>query len=167
MTTRKIMPIRPRFVWTILAIAFVVAAPQAGAGQLAPGDFVTFILAETGSLPEPHDPDVRLGVGGSAVEQPTDVLVYTAGATTPFAGSETPGLCASGTVQTAELIDPEGKRPKRTISVITTHPNLAIPPQTRLEELQIFSKCIDSTDKVYIQYMGTLRATTGDQSGGR
>jgi hypothetical protein len=154
----------------LFAIPLMVTALQASAaGQLAPGDFVTFILPENSSLPEPHDPDVRLGVGGSAVEQPTDVLVYTAGSSSTFAGSEVPGICASGTVQTAELVDPEGKRPKRTISVITTHPNVVIPPDTRLEELQIFSKCVDGNDndKVYIQYMGTLRAMPGGSSAGR
>jgi hypothetical protein len=127
---------------------------------------VTFVIPETGTLPEPHDPDVRLGVGGSAVEQPTDVLVYQAGETSAYAGSEVPGVCASGTVQMAELVDPEGKRPNRKISVITTHPNVAIPANTRLEELQIFSKCIDASDKVYIQYMGTLRAAPGESSSG-
>lgn len=143
------------------------ASQAAGTEQLKPGDFVTFILAESGNHPEPHDPNVRLGVGGSAVEQPTDVLVYSEGKPTQFAGRENPGLCASGTVQTAELIDPEGKRPKRTITVITTHPNAAIPPQTKLEEIQIFSKCVDEKDKVYIEYMGTLRAVPGDPSGGK
>jgi hypothetical protein len=162
------MHIRPRMFWALLAIPLMVTASQiSAAGQLAPGDFVTFILLESSSLPEPHDPDVRLGVGGSAVEQPTDVLVYTAGSSSTFAGSEVPGICASGTVQTAELIDPEGKRPKRTISVITTHPNVVIPPETRLEELQIFSKCVDGNDKVYIQYMGTLRTLPGGSSAGR
>ncbi|HVH25513.1 MAG TPA: hypothetical protein VM818_02095 [Vicinamibacterales bacterium] len=162
------MPIRPRIFWVLFAIPLMVTASQpSAAGQLVPGDFVTFILLESGSLPEPHDPDVRLGVGGSAVEQPTDVLVYTAGSSSTFAGSEVPGICATGTVQTAELIDPEGKRPKRTISVITTHPNVVIPPETRLEELQIFAKCVDANDKVYIQYMGTLRALPGAASAGR
>jgi hypothetical protein len=162
------MPIRLRILFALSVVPLLAAAPAAsGAGQLAPGDFVTFILPESSSLPEPHDPDVRLGVGGSAVEQPTDVLVYTSGETTAFAGSETPGLCASGTMQTAELVDPEGKRPTRKISVITTHPNTAIPAQTRLEELQIFAKCIDASDKVYIQYMGTLRAAAGESSGAR
>jgi hypothetical protein len=161
------MQIRPRILLIFVALPLLVNAPQASsAGQLAPGDFVTFILAEAGTLPEPHDPDVRLGVGGSATEQPTDVLVYSEGTTSAFSGSEVPGLCASGVVQTAELVDPEGKRPRRSVSVITTHPNVAIPPQTRLEELQIFAKCVDANDKVYIQYMGTLRAPAGEKPSG-
>jgi hypothetical protein len=145
----------------------VADASQASTSeQLKPGDFVTFILAESGNHPEPRDPNVRLGVGGSAVEQPTDVLVYGEGKPSPYAGRQNPGLCASGTVQTAELIDPEGKRPKRTITVITTHPNAAIPPQTKLEEIQVFSKCVDAEDKVYIEYMGTLRTLPGQESSG-
>ena len=161
------MSIRPHLLGVLIAIPLLTnVSSVSGAAQLAPGDFVTFILPEGDTLPEPHDPDVRLGVGGSAVEQPTDVLVYGDGPTSVFAGSETPGICASGTVQTAALIDPEGKRPNRTISVITTHPNVPIPAQTRLEELQIFAKCVDAKDKVYIQYMGTLRAQPADQSSG-
>jgi hypothetical protein len=163
------MLIRATFFVSLLLTPVAISASQAAGDELKPGDFVTFILEESGNLPEPRDPNVRLGVGGSAVEQPTDVLVYSTGDAKPYAGRDNaPGLCASGTVQTAELIDPEGKRPKRTIAVITTHPNATIPPETRLEELQIFSKCVDAQDKVYIEYMGTLRATTGqDSSGGK
>jgi hypothetical protein len=162
------MLIRATILSALILIPVAINASQASGEQLKPGDFVTFILPESGNHPEPRDPNVRLGVGGSAVEQPTDVLVYSDGKATPFAGRDNnPGLCGSGTVQTAELIDPEGKRPKRTISVITTHPNATIPPQTRLEEIQIFSKCIDAEDKVYIEYMGTLRSIPGESSGAR
>ena len=156
------MLIQPRFFWIPVALLILLNAgrPISGSGQLKPGDFVTFMIPEAASNhPEPRDPNVRLGVGGSAVEQPTDVLVYAEGTTKAFAGRDgIPGLCASGTTQAAELIDPEGKRPRRTITIITTHPNAAIPAQTRLEELQIFSKCLDADDKVYIEYMGTFRA---------
>jgi hypothetical protein len=162
------MLIRTRIVWALLALPVVVSASQApGPVPLKPGDFVTFILADSGPNPEPRDPNVRLGVGGSAVEQPTDVLVYSQGETKASAGSENvPGMCAPGTIQTGELVDPEGKRPNRTISVITTHPNMAIPPMTRLEELQLFSKCVDATDKLFIEYIGTLRALPGEVASG-
>ena len=63
------MQIRPRILWAFFALPLIVSASQvSAAGQLAPGDFVTFILPENSSLPEPHDPDVRLGVGGSQGE---------------------------------------------------------------------------------------------------
>ena len=139
------------------------------AAQLQAGDFVTFILPEAGNHPEPRDPDVKFGVGGSANEQATDVLVYMDGTTSAFSGPENnPALCAGGTVQAAELIDPESKRPKRTINVITLHPNAVIPPQTRLEEIQVLSKCLDSEGKVYFMYMGTIRAVPdAAPSGGR
>jgi hypothetical protein len=161
---------RPWELWTVVGICLIlnpaVTRAQESKAELKPGDFVTFILPEEGNHPEPRDLDVRLGVGGSAVEQPTDVLVYMDGSATPFSGQQVPGLCASGTVQTAELVDPEGKRPRRTINVITTHPNAVIPPQTRLEEIQIFSKCLDADNKLYIEYMGTLRTLPGEGSSG-
>ena len=150
----------------VLPLAVQAQAPDA---QLKAGEFVTFILVETGNHPEPRDPNVKFGVGGSANEQATDVLVYIDGKTSTFAGPENnPSLCASGTVQTAELIDPESKRPKRTINVITLHPLVAIPPQTRLEEIQVLSKCLDSEGKVYFMYMGTIRTVAGESpSAGR
>jgi hypothetical protein len=169
------MLIRARILGALAVPALIsvgaAAAPQAPeAADLKPGDFVTFILPEAGDHPEPRDPQVKLGVGGSAVEQPTDVLVYVPGKAMPFAGQQVPGLCAPGTAQTAELVDPEGKRPRRTLTVITTHPNVEIPPQTRLEEIRIFSKCLDADDKLYIEYMGTLRSLPGEaalESGAR
>jgi hypothetical protein len=159
---------RTRIVCACLVLPVVLGASQEpAAGALKAGDFVTLILADAGPNPEPRDPNVRLGVGGSAVEQPTDVLVYSAGETKAVAGSENiPGMCAPGTVQTAELVDPEGKRPKRTISVVTTHPNRALPPMTRLEELQVFSKCVDASDKLFIEYIGTIRALPGETTSG-
>jgi hypothetical protein len=156
----------------IAASALSAVAPRVDAAQqqqLQPGDFVTFILPEIGNHPEPRDLAVKLGVGGSANEQATDVLIYLDGAPTPFPGPENnPAICAGGTVQAAELTDPEAKRPKRTINVITQHPRVTIPPQTRLEEIQVLSKCLDGEGKVYIMYMGTIRAVPGaDTSGGR
>jgi hypothetical protein len=140
-----------------------VEAQVPGAEQLKVGEFVTFILPEAGNHPEPRDPNVKFGVGGSANEQATDVLVYADGKTSTFAGAENnPSLCAGGTMQAAELIDPESKRPIRTINVITLHPNLAIPPQTRLEEIQVLSKCLDSAGTVYFMYMGTIRTIPGE-----
>jgi hypothetical protein len=159
------MLIRPSILSTLvlLALAGQVEGQGAGAVQLQVGDFVTFILPETGNHPEPRDPDVKFGVGGSANEQATDVLVYMDGKTSAFAGPENnPSLCAGGTIQTAELVDPEAKRPKRTINVITQHPNLTIPPQTRLEEIQVLSKCLDSEGKVYFMYMGTIRTVPSE-----
>ena len=101
-----------------------VAAPVSHAQQppLQLSDFITFIIPDAGPKPEPHDPLAGLsGGGGSAVEQPTDALVYQGGKTTAFPGKENiPGVCEPGTIQTAELIDPQGKRPKRTISIINT-----------------------------------------------
>jgi hypothetical protein len=152
-----------------LVIALIVSAaapirPAAAESQLQPGAFVTFILPEVGNHPEPRDLEVKLGVGGSANEQPTDVLIYLEGTTSTFSGPENnPALCAGGTVQSAELLDPESKRPKRTINVITQHPNAAIPPRTRLEEIQVLSKCLDAVGKVYIIYMGTIRVTPEPQ----
>ena len=147
----------------ILPLLAHAGQPASGAAQLQVGDFVTFILLETGNHPEPRDPNVKFGVGGSANEQATDVLVYMDGKSSTFSGPENnPSLCAGGTVQAAELIDPEAKRPKRTINVITLHPNVAIPPQTRLEEIQVLSKCLDSEGKVYFMYMGTIRTVAGE-----
>jgi len=160
------MLIRTRIVWAFLVLPVLLSASQ-GAAPLKSGDFITFILDDAGPNPEPRDPNVRLGVGGSAVEQPTDVLVYSAGETKPFKGADNvPGMCAPGTIQTAELVDPEGKRPKRTISVITTHPNVAMPATARLEEIQIFSKCFDPGDKLFIEYIGTIRAIPGEAASG-
>jgi hypothetical protein len=100
------------------------------------------------------------------VEQPTDALIYQEGKTTPFPGKENiPGVCEPGTSQSAELVDPEGKRPKRTITIINTHPNIAMPAMARLEEMQILSRCLDAEDKVYLVYLGTLRALPGQPSG--
>jgi hypothetical protein len=161
------MQIRTRIVWALLVIpVMLVASQDPPAGSLKSGDFITFILDDAGPNPEPRDPNVRLGVGGSAVEQPTDVLVYAAGETKPFAGNENvPGMCAPGTIQNAELVDPAGKRPNRTVSVITTHPSVKMPAMARLEELQIFSKCFDSGDKLFIEYIGTIRAIPEAASG--
>jgi len=160
------MQIRTRIVLALLVLPVLLSASQ-GSAPLKSGDFITFILDDAGPNPEPRDPNVRLGVGGSAVEQPTDVLVYSAGETKPFTGAENvPGMCAPGTIQTAELVDPEGKRPKRTISVITTHPNVAMPATARLEEIQIFSKCFDAGDKLFIEYIGTIRAIPGEAASG-
>ena len=165
------MLIRPTIVRTLAVIAVLigVASPVSRAQQppLQLSDFITFIIPEAGPKPEPFDPQAGLtGGGGSAVEQPTDALVYQDGKTTPFAGKENmPGVCEAGTIQPAELIDPEGKRPKRTISIINTHPNIMMPPQAKLEEMQIISRCTDAQDKVYLVYLGTLRALPGPQSG--
>ena len=163
------MLIRPSILSALVVLPLLAhAGPQvSGAAQLQVGDFVTFILPEAGNHPEPRDPDVKFGVGGSANEQATDVLVYIDGKTSTFSGPENnPSLCAGGTVQAAELIDPEAKRPKRTINVITLHPNLAIPPQTRLEEIQVLSKCLDAEGKVYFMYMGTIRTVPADAPSG-
>jgi hypothetical protein len=150
----------------VLLIGVVSPVPRAQQPPLQLSDFITFIIPDAGPKPEPHDPLAGLtGGGGSAVEQPTDALVYQGGATTAFAGKENiPGVCEPGTVQTAELVDPEGKRPKRTISIINTHPNIAMPPQAKLEEMQIISRCLDAQDKVYLVYLGTLRALPGAPS---
>jgi hypothetical protein len=158
------MLIGRRIIRTVGAILLLigVAAPVSHAQQppLQLSDFITFIIPDAGPKPEPHDPLAGLsGGGGSAVEQPTDALVYQDGKTTPFAGKENiPGFCEAGTVQTAELVDPQGKRPKRTISIINTHPNIAMPPQAKLEEMQVISRCLDAEEKVYLVYLGTLRA---------
>jgi hypothetical protein len=160
------MLIRTRIVLALLVLPVLLSASQDSA-PLKSGDFITFILDDAGPNPEPRDPNVRLGVGGSAVEQPTDVLVYSAGETKPFAGAENvPGMCAPGTLQSAELVDPDGKRPKRTISVITTHPNTAMPATARLEEIQIFSRCFDKAEKLYIEYIVTIRAIPGEAASG-
>lgn len=161
------MLIRPGILRTLAIILLLigVASPLSRAQQpaLQLSDFITFIIPEAGPKPEPHDPLAGLtGGGGSAVEQPTDALVYQDGKTTAFAGKENiPGVCEPGTIQTAELIDPEGKRPKRTISIINTHPNIMMPPTARLEELQIISRCLDAEDKVYLVYLATLRGLPG------
>jgi len=161
---------RPTIVRTLAAGLLLtgICAPVSSAQNppLQLSDFITFILPDAGPKPEPHDPKAGLtGGGGSAVEQPTDALVYQAGKTTPFAGRENvPGICEPGTAQSVDLIDPEGKRPKRTITIINTHPNIAMPAQARLEEMQIISRCLDAEDKVYLVYLGTLRAL-GGQSG--
>src|SRR6266576_1706198 len=158
------MLIRPGILRTLAIIPFLigVAAPVSHAQQppLQLSDFITFIIPDAGPKPEPHDPLAGLsGGGGSAVEQPTDALVYQAGKTSVFAGKENiPGVCEPGTIQPAELIDPQGKRPKRTISIINTHPNIMMPPQAKLEEMQVISRCLDAEDKVYLVYLGTLRA---------
>ena len=165
--------IRPTLLRTLAVILLLigVASPVSRAQQpaLHLSDFITLILPDAGPKPQPHDPLAGLtGGGGSAVEQPTDALVYQDGKTTPFAGKENiPGICEPGTIQTAELVDPEGKRPKRTISIINTHPNIMMPPQARLEEMQIISRCLDSEDKVYLVYLGTLRALPGQSSAGQ
>jgi len=165
------MLIRPTIVRTLAVIPVLIgiASPVSRAQQppLQLSDFITFMIPEAGPKPEPFDPLAGLtGGGGSAVEQPTDALVYQAGQTTPFAGKETmPGICEPGTIQPAELIDPEGKRPKRTINIINTHPNIMMPPQAKLEEMQIISRCSGAGDKVYLVYLGTLRALPGPPSG--
>ena len=159
------MLIRPAILSVLVALFAITPAEAqvSGAAQLQVGEFVTFILPEASNHPEPRDKDVKFGVGGSANEQATDVLVYMDGQTSAFSGPENnPALCAGGTVQAAELIDPESKRPRRTISVITLHPNLTIPPQTRLEEIQVLSKCLDSQGTVYYMYMGTIRTLPGE-----
>jgi len=167
------MLIRPKTLRTLAVVAFLVAvaapAPRAQQKPLQLSDFITFILPDAGPKPEPHDPLAGLtGGGGSAVEQPTDALVYQEGTTTAFAGKEnTPGICEPGTMQTVDLIDPEGKRPKRTISIVNTHPNIPMPPQARLEEMQIISRCLDAQDKVYLVYLGTLRALPGQPPAGQ
>lgn len=165
--------IRPRIFRTLAIIPFLiaVASPVSRAQQppLQLSDFITFILPDAGPKPEPHDPQAGLsGGGGSAVEQPTDALVYQDGKTTSFPGKENiPGICEPGTIQTVELIDPEGKRPKRTISIVNTHPNIAMPPQARLEEMQVISRCLNAEDKVYLVYLGTLRALPGQSPASR
>ena len=162
---RDIMLIRLGVVSALVVLPLVapLVAQAPAAEQLKVGEFVTFILPEASNHPEPRDPDVKFGVGGSANEQATDVLVYGDGQTSAFSGPENnPSLCAGGTVQPAELIDPESKRPKRTINVITLHPKLTIPPQTRLEEIQVLSKCLDDKGTVYFMYMGTIRTLAGD-----
>jgi hypothetical protein len=161
------MLIRPRVVRTlavaVVLIGVVSPAPRAQQPALKLSDFITFIIPDAGPKPQPHDPLAGLtGGGGSAVEQPTDALVYQDGKTTAFAGKENiPGVCEPGTIQPAELVDPEGKRPKRTINIINTHPNVVMPPQSKLEEMQIISRCLDADDKVYLVYLGTLRALPG------
>jgi hypothetical protein len=152
---------------TLLLIGVASPVSRAQEPALKLSDFITFILPDAGPKPEPHDPQAGLtGGGGSAVEQPTDALVYQEGRTTAFAGKENvPGICEPGTMQTVQLVDPEGKRPKRTITIVNTHPNIAMPPQARLEEMQIISRCLDAQDKVYLVYLGTLRALPGQSSG--
>jgi hypothetical protein len=152
---------------TLLLIGVASPVSRAQEPALKLSDFITFILPDAGPKPEPHDPQAGLtGGGGSAVEQPTDALVYQEGKTTAFAGKENvPGICEPGTMQTVQLVDPEGKRPKRTITIVNTHPNIAMPPQARLEEMQIISRCLDAQDKVYLVYLGTLRALPGQSSG--
>jgi hypothetical protein len=168
---REIMLMVPGILRTLALIPFLigVASPVSRAQQppLQLSDFITFILPEAGPKPEPHDPLAGLtGGGGSAVEQPTDALVYQDGKTTPFAGKEgIPGICEPGTIQAVELIDPEGKRPNRTMNIVNTHPNIMMPPQARLEEMQIISRCFDAEDKVYLVYLGTLRALPGQSAG--
>ena len=81
------MLIRPRILRTLAVIPFLigVASPVSRAQQppLQLSDFITFILPDAGPKPEPHDPLAGLtGGGGSAVEQPTDALVYQDGKTT-------------------------------------------------------------------------------------
>ena len=165
--------IRPKILRTLAIIPFLigVASPVSRAQQppLQLSDFITFILPDAGPKPEPHDPQAGLsGGGGSAVEQPTDALVYQDGKTAPFPGKENvPGICEPGTMQTVELVDPEGKRPKRTISIVNTHPNIAMPPQARLEEMQVISRCLNAEDKVYLVYLGTLRALPGQSPAGQ
>jgi hypothetical protein len=164
------MLIRSRILRTLAVILLLigVASPVSRAQQpaLQLSDFITFILPDAGPKPQPHDPLAGLtGGGGSAVEQPTDALVYLDGKTSAFAGKDNiPGVCEPGTIQTVDLIDPEGKRPKRTVTVVNTHPNRVMPPQARLEEMQIISRCLDAEDKVYLVYLGTLRAL-GQPSG--
>jgi len=171
LTTKDIMLIRPKILRMLAVMPFLIAvASPASRAQQPPlqlSDFITFILPDAGPKPEPHDPLAGLsGGGGSAVEQPTDALVYQDGKTTPFAGKENiPGICEPGTAQTVELVDPEGKRPKRTITIINTHPNIAMPPQAKLEEMQIISRCLDAQDKVYLVYLATLRALPGQSPG--
>ena len=110
------MLIRPTIVRTLAVIPVLIgiASPVSRAQQppLQLSDFITFMIPEAGPKPEPFDPLAGLtGGGGSAVEQPTDALVYQAGQTTPFAGKENmPGICEPGTIQPAELIDPEQQR---------------------------------------------------------
>lgn len=165
------MLIRLKILRTLAVILLLigVASPVSRAQEpaLKLSDFITFILPDAGPKPEPHDPQAGLtGGGGSAVEQPTDALVYQEGKTTAFAGKENvPGICEPGTMQTVQLVDPEGKRPKRTITIVNTHPNVVMPPQARLEEMQIISRCLDAQDKVYLVYLGTLRALPGQSAG--
>ena len=167
------MLIRPRILHALAAIPLMIGVvspvTQAQKPPLQLSDFITFILPDAGPKPEPHDPQAGLtGGGGSAVEQPTDALIYQEGKTTPFAGKENiPGICEPGTAQTVELVDPEGKRPKRMITVITTHPNIGMPPQARLEEMQIISRCLNAEDQVYLVYLGTLRALPGQSTAGQ
>jgi hypothetical protein len=157
----------PTLAVALLLIGAASPVSRAQEPALKLSDFITFILPDAGPKPEPHDPQAGLtGGGGSAVEQPTDALVYQEGKTTAFAGKENvPGVCEPGTMQTVQLVDPEGKRPKRTISIVNTHPNIAMPPQARLEEMQIISRCLDAQDKVYLVYLGTLRALPGQSAG--
>jgi hypothetical protein len=152
---------------TLLLMGAASPVSRAQEPALKLSDFITFILPDAGPKPEPHDPQAGLtGGGGSAVEQPTDALVYQEGKTTAFAGKENvPGICEPGTMQSVQLIDPEGKRPKRTITIVNTHPNIAMPPLARLEEMQIISRCLDGQDKVYLVYLGTLRALPGQSAG--
>ena len=167
------MLIRLKILRTLAAIVLLigVVSPVTRAQQpaLQLSDFITFILPDAGPKPEPHDPLAGLtGGGGSAVEQPTDALVYQDGKTTPFAGKENmPGICEPGTSQTVELVDPEGKRPKRTITIVNTHPNIVMPPQAKLEEMQVISRCLNADDQVYLVYLGTLRALPGQSAAGQ
>jgi len=161
------LKILPTLAVALLLIGAASPVSRAQEPALKLSDFITFILPDAGPKPEPHDPQAGLtGGGGSAVEQPTDALVYQEGKTTAFAGKENvPGVCEPGTMQTVQLVDPEGKRPKRTISIVNTHPNIAMPPQARLEEMQIISRCLDAQDKVYLVYLGALRALPGQSAG--
>ena len=75
---RDIMLIRLGVVSALVVLPLVapLVAQAPAAEQLKVGEFVTFILPEASNHPEPRDPDVKFGVGGSANEQATDVLVY-------------------------------------------------------------------------------------------
>jgi hypothetical protein len=41
-----------------------------------------------------------------------------------------------------------------------------MPATARLEEIQIFSKCFDAGDKLFIEYIGTIRAIPGEAASG-
>jgi hypothetical protein len=42
-----------------------------------------------------------------------------------------------------------------------------MPPQARLEEMQVISRCLNAEDKVYLVYLGTLRALPGQSPAGQ
>jgi hypothetical protein len=42
-----------------------------------------------------------------------------------------------------------------------------MPPQARLEEMQVISRCLNAEDKVYLVYLGTLRALPGQSAAGQ